>query len=194
MKNLAVLAFLGLSFQAISATQSYFQPLDVNALHSKEISVEQKGEAPSFAVPHKISVKPTWEKSSAGYVWTHEVEAPNAVSLNFGFSKFHLPEGAELNIYSQDRTQFIRTFTSQDNNEAKELWTPIIRADKVVIEVTAPEAVVSQVEIELAQVGQGFRTFGQSTNKAGSCNVDVACSESQGWEKEVNAVAVISTG
>lgn len=194
MKNLAVLAFLGLSFQAISATNSYFQPLDVNALHSKEIAVEQKGEAPSFAVPHKVSVKPTWEKSSAGYVWTHEVEAPNAVSLNFGFSKFHLPEGAELNIYSQDRTQFIRTFTAQDNNEARELWTPIITADKVVIEVTVPETLVSEVDLELAQIGQGFRTFGQSTNKAGSCNVDVACSESAGWEKEVNSVAVISTG
>ena len=67
-------------------------------------------------------------------------------------------------------------------------------SDDVIIEVVAPAVVASKVDIELGQIGQGFRTFGQSTLKAGSCNIDVACSESQGWEKEVNSVAVISTG
>lgn len=195
MKLLAVLAVLGLSFEAFSAINtSYFQPLDVQALHDKEAASEKKGEAPRFAVPHKVSIKPSWEKSGSGYVWTHQVTAPNAVSLNFGFSKFHLPEGAELNIYSADRTQFIRTFTSADNNTDKQLWTPIIMSDDVIIEVTSPSEVASHVEIELGQVGQGFRTFGQTTMKSGSCNIDVACTESTGWEKEVNSVAVISTG
>jgi V8-like Glu-specific endopeptidase len=67
-------------------------------------------------------------------------------------------------------------------------------SDSVIIELTAPLEVVTEVEIELSQIGQGFRTFGQSTLKSGSCNVDVACSDSQGWENEVNSVAVISTG
>lgn len=195
MRLLAVLAVLGLSFEAFSAINtSYFQPLDVQALHDKEVINETKGEAPRFAVPHKVTVRPSWEKAKSGYTWTHQVTAPNAVSLNFGFSKFYLPEGAELNIYSADRSQYIRTFTSADNNYAKELWTPVIMSDDVIIEVTAPEAVVADVEIELGQIGQGFRTFGQSTLKAGSCNIDVACSESKGWEDEVNSVGVISTG
>lgn len=195
MRLLAAVAVLGLSFEAFAAINtSYFQPLDVKALHDSEIANEKKGEAPSFAVPHKVSLKPTWEKSKAGYVWTHEIAAPNAVSLNFGFSKFYLPPGAELNIYSADRTQFVRAFTSADNNPARELWTPIVMSDDVIIEVTAPAAVVNKVEIELTQVGQGFRTFGQSTLKSGSCNIDVACSDSKGWEHEVNAVGVISTG
>lgn len=193
MRLLAVVAVLGLSFEAFAGS-SYFQPLDVNALHNKELASEKKGEAPRFAVPHKVSIQPSWEKSKTGYVWTHQVTAPNAVSLNFGFSKFYLPEGAELNIYSADRSQYIRTFTSADNNVAKELWSPIIMSDDVIIEVSSPAEVVGQVEIELGQVGQGFRTFGQSTLKAGSCNVDVACSESVGWENEVNSVGVISTG
>ena len=195
MRLLAVMAILGLSFEAYSAINtSYFQPLDVQALHNKELAHEQKGEAPHFAVPHKVAVKPTWEKSKAGYVWTHQVTAPNAVSLNFGFSKFNLPEGAELNIYSADRTQFIRPFTSADNNAARELWTPVIMSDDVIIELTVPAESVAKAEIELGQVGQGFRDFSESTNKAGKCNIDVACTESQGWEKEVNSVGVISTG
>src|SRR5690606_8027378 len=38
------------------------------------------------------------------------------------------------------------------------------------------------------------RTFAQTTEKSGSCNIDVACSEGTGWENEINAVGVISTG
>lgn len=195
MRLLAVMAILGLSFEAYSAINtSYFQPLDVKALHDKELAAEKKGEAPRFAVPQKVSIRPQWEKSGSNYVWTHQVTAPNSVSLNFGFSHFYLPEGAELNIYSADRTKFIRTFTHADNNEARELWSPVIMSDDVIIEVTAPAEVAAQVDIELGQVGQGFRTFGQTTLKSGSCNIDVACSESKGWEEEVNSVGVISTG
>jgi hypothetical protein len=188
------MAVLALSFEAFSATSTYFQPLDVQALHDKELKAVKKGEAPRFAVPHQLSVKPSWEKSGSDYVWTHQVTAPNAVSLNFGFTRFRLPAGAELSIYSADRTQFIRSFTAKDNNVNDELWTPVIMADDVVIEVTVPASAVGQVDLELGHVGQGFRTFGQSTMKAGSCNVDVACGDSKGWENQVNAVGVISTG
>jgi hypothetical protein len=199
MKNLALIATLSLSFQAYSAINtSYFDTLDVKAMHDLEVANEKKGEAPRFAVPHLVNIGPNfsqnWEKSAQGYTWSHRVAAPNAVSLNFGFTRFNLPEGAELNIYSTDRTQFIRTFTAADNNVNHQLWTPVIMSDDVTIELTVPSHSIDEVELELGQVGQGFRTFGESTQKAGSCNIDVACNESQGWEKEVNSVAVISTG
>lgn len=199
MKSLAVLATLGLSFQAYAGINAtYFQPLDVEALHAEEISRERKGEAPHFAVSKKVLINPTanaaWEKSNQGYTWSHRITATNAVSLNFGFSKFNLPESAELNVYSADRSEFIRSFTAKDNNAARELWTPVIMSDDVIIEVTVSEAEVNEVELELSHVGQGFRTFGQSTLKSGACNIDVACKESEGWEREVNTVGVISTG
>ncbi len=199
MKTIAVIATLGLSFQAMATINAtYFPSLDVKAIHHEEIMNEKKGEAPRFAIPREVSINldknQSWEKSAQGYTWSHRVTAPNAVSLNFGFSRFSLPEGAELNIYSADRSQFIRTFTANDNNVNNELWTPIIQSDDVIIELNVPEMAMNEVQLELTHVGQGFRTFGESTQKAGSCNVDVACSDSKGWEKEVNSVGVISTG
>lgn len=200
MKNFALVATMSLSFQAVAAINTtYFPSLDVKAIHAVEVANEKKGEAPRFAIPHSVSVSPmnsqNWEKSAQGYTWTHRVTTPNAVSLNFGFSRFNLPEGAELNIYSADRTQFIRPFTSADNNVNGQLWTPVIMSDDVVIELTVPAHAVDSVSLELTQVGQGFRTFAQKTNnKSGSCNVDVACTDSKGWEDEVNTVGVISTG
>jgi hypothetical protein len=195
MKHLAVLASLCLSFQALSAsTSSYFEPLDVQGLHDAEVQNEKKGEAPRFAVAHKVSIKPQFDRIGSDYVWTHEVHATNAVSLNFGFTRFSLPEGAQLNIFSSDRTEFIRTFTHSDNNINGQLWTPVIMSDSVIIELTVPANQVKELDLELGHIGQGFRTFGQSTMKSGGCNIDVACSDSKGWENEVNSVAVISTG
>lgn len=199
MKIVALVATLGLSFQAFaSINTTYFPSLDVKSIHDEEVANESKDVAPRFAIPHSVSISPmksqNWEKSAEGYTWTHRVTTPNAVSLNFGFSRFNLPEGAVLNIFSADRTQFIRAFTSLDNNVNGQLWTPVIMSDDVIIELNVPANLVSEVELELTQVGQGFRTFGQSTLKSGSCNVDVACKESKGWEAEVNTVAVISTG
>lgn len=199
MKTLALAATLGLSFQAYSAINtSFFESLDVQSIHDQELRNERKGIAPRFAIPREVSINPSfdqsWERTDKGYVWIHRVTAPNAVSLNFGFTRFNLPKSAELNIYSADRTQFIRSFTHQDNNINNQLWTPVIMSDDVIIEVTVNEAELEHVDLELSRIGQGFRTFAETTLKAGSCNVDVACSDSKGWEKEVNSVAVISTG
>lgn len=195
MKHLLLASALGLSFASFASVNStYFDSLDVKSIHDQEVQIEKKGEAPRFAIAHEVNIVPSFEKSFGGYTWTHQVTAPNAVSLNFGFSEFYLPEGAELNIYSADRTQFIRSFTAADNNAARQLWTPVIMTDDAIIELTVPAGSVDQVALKLAHVGQGFRTFGQSTQKSGSCNIDVACTDSRGWEKEINAVAVISTG
>lgn len=195
MKQLAVLALLSLSFNVIAEINStYFPSLDVMSLHDQEVMNAKKGEAPRFAVPHKMNLKPNWEKSNENVIWSHRFQAPNATSLNFGFTKFRLPSSAKLDIYSADRTKFIRTFTANDNNINNQLWTPVIMSDDVVIELTADASEVNQVQIELGHVGQGFRTFGESTLKSGDCNIDVACNESAGWEHEVNSVGVISTG
>lgn len=194
-----VMSTLFLSFQAIAMEAStYLAPLDIKSIHQEELSLEAKGEAPRFAIPHEANInfmrEGKLQKSGHFYSWTYQIKAPNSVSLNIGFKKFYLPENATLDIYSQDRTKFIRTFTSEDNNLHNELWTPVILSDDIVVELKVPAESIQETQLEIGHIGQGFRTFGQSTMKAGSCNVDVACSQSAGWEDEINSVAVISTG
>lgn len=192
MKFLLLWAISTVAFAQNNST-TYFPPLDIQGVHKHQLAQEIKGEAPEFAVPHDISVKPqNWEYENGKMVWRHTVEATNAVNLNFAFRDFYLPSSATLNIYSSDHTQFIRPFTSQDNNPYQELWTPIISTDKAVIEVTIDEDQIKYLSLTLSYVGQGFRQFGQSTLKAGSCNIDVACQDADGWENEVNSVAVIA--
>jgi lysyl endopeptidase len=204
MKFIPLMLAMGLTQLFLTADTSaatnftYLSTLDIHAIHAEELVAERKGEAPRYAVPHAVALNPSmtphWEKTTQGIRWTHRVHGPQAVSLNFGFTQFYLPKGVQLNIYSTDRTRFMRPFTYRDNNINKQLWTPVIMSDDVTIELLMPEHLVSKVRLELGHIGQGFRTFGQGTKKAGACNVDVACGESQGWEKEVNSVGVISTG
>jgi hypothetical protein len=191
-------ALITLSISAF-AGESYFAPLDVNQLHDQEIEREVKGEAPRFAVPHDINFnaltdKSSWTEVGGRVIWTHRVVAPNAVSLNFGFTKFNLPASAELNITASDFTQSIRPFTSEYNNVDRQLWTPVIMSDDVTIELSVNANELNQVELELGRVGQGFRTFAQKSAKAGSCNIDVACSEGNDWKEEIDSVAVIARG
>ncbi len=191
-------ALITLSFTSF-AGESYFSPIDINSLHDQEIEREVKGEAPRFALPHDINFnsltdKSSWSEVNGKMVWTHRVFAPNSVSLNFGFTKFNLPQSAQLNISSSDFSKAIRPFTSEDNNVDRQLWTPVIMSDDVVIELSVNANEFHMVELELGRVGQGFRTFAQKSAKAGACNVDVACSEGDDWKDEIDSVAVISRG
>lgn len=199
MKMLIGLALSALTTQtALANLTTYFPSLNVKELHDQELQMEKKGEAPRFAVARALSLSPmkdqAFEKNAGNLVWSHRFIAPNATSLNFAFTKFYLPEEATLTITSTDGTKFIRAFDSRDNNIHNQLWSPVIMSDDVTVTLSVPENKLSQLQLELTQVGQGFRTFGESTQKSGDCNIDVACSDSVGWEKEVNAIAVISTG
>lgn len=191
-----LLAFFAFAAHATTIT---IPPLNIKSIHDEEVLREGKGEAPRFAVPHEFSVAPASEKSvwtqeGEMMVWRQRVSAPNSVSLNFAFESFHLPQGASLEIYATDFSTHIRPFTADDNNQDRQLWTPVIMSDDVMIEARVPAQRMAELELVLTRVNQGFRTFNQRTDKAGACNIDVACPEGEGWEDEINSVAVISTG
>lgn len=187
-----------LAFDLASVPATFFPSLDVQKMHSMELQRMTKGEAPHFAVPHStaidISNAADWEEENDMMVWRHRVTAPNAVSLNFGFSEFYLSQNAKVAIFSADFSDNIREFSAKDNNAARELWTPVLMSDDAIVEVRVPREELSQLRLVLGTVGQGFRTFAQNVQKSGSCNIDVVCKEGDEWRNEINAVAVISTG
>ncbi len=201
MKKLAInaaLAFaLGTSAWA-SIKSTTFPALDVFQKHNEDVASEKLGQAPRFAIVHEVNINPmtqtNWEKVGNNWVWKHRIFADRAVSINLAFEEFKLSNGAKLEIYAMNNKSSIRPFTARDNNSANQLWTPVIESEEVMIEFSVPANEMELNKLTLTKVNQGYRTFAQTTEKSGSCNVDVACSESTGWESEVNAVAVISTG
>lgn len=179
--------------------------LDAPALHKEDHDPANQGGAYRFAIPTPVVITPetagTWETLPDGrLVWRFVVQAEGATSLNFGFARYELPQSAALHIYAPDGVRRIRPFTSADNDLHGELWTPVVLADEVVLELSVAPREVDKVGLVLTHIGHGYRGFGTRAVYAqnqgnylasGSCNYDVVCSEGDDWPLEISAVAAL---
>ncbi|HOX25406.1 MAG TPA: FlgD immunoglobulin-like domain containing protein [Candidatus Krumholzibacteria bacterium] len=172
-------------------------PIDLAAVAEEDAARELAGEPARFAVPERLEVTPethgTWEDlpDPRFLLWRLVVEAPGALSLNAGFDEFRLPKGARLVIHPAGGTDLAREFTSLDNRPHRQLWTPVVLGPAMVIELTIPAESRHDYELRLAQVGKGYRFFGEDLgDKSGACNIDVVCPEGDSWRGEINSVAV----
>ncbi|MDB4285569.1 serine protease, partial [bacterium] len=135
----------------------------------------------------------TWEERDDGtLLWRLMVRSVGAKTLNLGFSRFHMPEGGELYVYSPDGAIVSGPYTARDNEEHGQLWTPLIEGDDVVIEVSIPVELEGELELELAAVNHAYKDLADPFEKSGSCNIDVACSEADDWTEEIRSVALYS--
>ena len=174
--------------------------IDLDAVRAEDDDRAAAGLPPRYAVPQPVAIHPladgTWDWLNADTLrWRLLVRSPGAASINLGFGRFRLPEGGRLTLYSADGRPAMRPFTAADNEAHGELWTPVVRGESVLIEVTVPADRAERLELELTSVNHGYRGFGApEPAKSGSCNVDVICSQGDGWRDQIRSVAVISLG
>ncbi len=174
-----------------------FPSLNTELLAWEDEEREEMGEPARFAVSKEVKVSPlthgTWEDIDGGMMlWRLRVESLGALSLNFGFTRYLMPEGGSLFLYSADESYLVsRSFTAADNNEAGQLWSPVVLSDDVVIEVMVPTKAVDRLELELTSVNIGYRYFGETLDTLqGSCNNDVICPEGDPWRDEIPSSGV----
>lgn len=159
-----------------------------------------------FAEPIQVTITPDkWQsqlvtqdgKSSEMSIWRTKIVSSDALSLNFGFSEFFMPEGGSLHIYTPDGSQKIRPFTAKDNDDHGQLWTPMLRGDSAVIEVNIPTKQLKNLKLKLSAVNHGY--LGANIKDiydtlSGSCNVDVVCGAGDEWRDQIRSAAAISLG
>jgi len=171
------------------------EPLDVEALLQEDIFREEQGLPLRFALPENVDISPDtdgrWENLQDGSrLWRLRVANPGATSLNFGFSSFDLPRGANLFIYAADGSGKVLVFGAEDYRSHRQMWTPVFIADEVVVELFVPSGnSINEDNLTLGVVGCGYRDFGAQLDKAGACNIDVVCPEGDPWRKEIRAEA-----
>lgn len=126
-------------------------------------------------------------------IWKATISSKNALALGLYFSDFYLPKGAKLFVYSPNKEQIIGSFTEQNNSNTGMFATELIFGDKLVIEYNEPAEVAGLGHFTIDEVLHAFR--GVSALKesngfrgSGSCEVNVACSEGTGYEKQINSV------
>ncbi len=136
----------------------------------------------------------SWEEVAGGRLWRLRIFSAGATDLSLGFSRFQLPEGATMHLYSEADGYTQGAFTARDNKPHGELWTPVLPGDRLVIELFVPTGARDPVVV-LTQVNRGYRDLFRRkkdgpVTKAGACNNDVVCSLGNPWRNEIRAVAM----
>lgn len=150
------------------------------------------------AVPLALTLADgVWDTPDAATArWRMRVTSAGAVSLNFTFSQFVMPEGGELWIYDAQGRVVQGPYTAANQTEDGRLWTAVVTGDAAVIEARVPAAQRDAFKLQLAQLNYGTRDFFKSGlfGDAGSCNIDVACAAGDAWPKEKRAAVLITAG
>ena len=171
--------------------------VDVSKAAREDSRRKAEGLPPRFAEPRPVQLTPadggTWEWAPSGRrLWRMRILCPGAHSLNLGFTEFEMPPGGHLLVYAEDGSGPVLRFDGRDHRPHGQLWTPLLRSEAVVVELSLP-AGGDDFRLRLSQVGCGYRKLaGGPDDQSGSCNVDVVCDEGDAWRQEIASVGVIT--
>lgn len=172
--------------------------LDMEKLFKEDEEDEKKEIPPRFGYPHKVNYdlnnSGIWRRLPNGdKIWQLNVVCPEALTINFLYDKFWLPEGGKFFIYTKDRKHSIGAFTSRNNKGDREnirgFATGRVHGDDVILEYYQPKEVVSDAIISIDYVVHGYRDI--YLRSGTTCQVGVNCADGQPWQNEKKAVAVI---
>jgi subtilisin-like proprotein convertase family protein len=209
-------ASFGGTFKAIDqVATTHYGALDLTTIAEQDALREAAGRPMRFAIAHDSSLNArdggTWEVNGDRAIWRLRVQAEDAASLNFGFTRYHLPASARLFIYDNKNHEQLAGPYDSSHNSLGQLWTPIIASTDVMVELDVALSDRGQVDLLLGKINQGYRGFGTASKgyhqpgmsvsgegksacspdaiRSGSCNMDVACLDSADpWNGPRNSV------
>ncbi len=171
------------------------KPLDIKQIE-KEDSVEYANSQQfNVARLQRVDVGFCGLKGKENRFWKYQFELENAKDIAIRFRKLILPRGSRLYIYSQKQEkEFLVYDASMKALQKEKLISKAIKGQSIVIEYNQEDTVSISPQIEIDGLINYYVSeernnpgFGQSTD----CEVNVACSESEGWCNEIESVVRI---
>ena len=146
----------------------------------------------------------TWNVLGDGTrVWRLGISAPGALTLNFDFDVYDIPDGAKVFVYDPAQRQVVGSFTNQNASKQNSLGVGLLSSDKIIIEYIEPSSSGASGYLHINKVVYGYRSvldglmteakagpFGDS----GPCNIDVNCADLEIYESQKRSVALIVGG
>lgn len=138
-----------------------------------------------------------WNTLSNGdRVWRLRLVLEGALSVNFEFHEFVVPEGGMVYAYTPSGER-LGGFTADSNPGRTELGVGLLPGNEITIEYNEPAAVAGQGRLRIGQVTQGYRDsfhLQKGFNESLSCNNNVVCPEGDPWFDQIRSVARIVVG
>ena len=155
-----------------------------------------------YGVIHKVNYdlhnSGTWyELPDGDRLWKLNVVCPDALSVNFLYDKFWIPDGGKLFIYTTDHKHSIGAFTSRNNKgnniNVRGFATGLLPGSEVTLEYYQPKEVTSDAIISIESVVHGYRDIDIESNidVLESCYININCIEGRSWQFEKKATALV---
>lgn len=185
-----------------SMTAITMPELNMSEIEKEDAEDEEDDNPPRFGFLHKVNYdlenSGIWyELPNGDKLWQLNVICPGALSINFCFDRFWLPEGGKFFIYSKDRKHSIGAFTNKNNKGDRDnirgFATGLVYGNDVIIEYYQPKNVTSDAIISIEYVVHGYRyiNIGSKMAQSGSCMVNINCEEGQDWQNEKYAIGMV---
>ncbi len=189
---------LGLEAPSAAATL-HFDALDRDKLSAQDQRDARMPRPFRYAVAHavkSVAVSPMstsggdWTTLADGrLVWRLPIRADAAASIDIGFSRWRLPQGAELWFSDAKRSVVHGPFSDADNPRQGGLSLPMVPGSEAILELVIPAGKRDRVDLELAYVSHGYRSINSAEAlKSGTCNVDTICPQGDLWREQIRSV------
>ncbi|MBK9196150.1 MAG: T9SS type A sorting domain-containing protein [Flavobacteriales bacterium] len=129
-------------------------------------------------------------------VWRLGIECPGAFSVNFEFNTYVVPEGGQIFVYNP-LGHTMGAFTAASHPGHTVLGVGLMQGDRITIEYVEPASRAGQGQLRIGQVTHGYRDsfdMAKGFGASGSCNNNVICPISVGYEDQIRSVARIVVG
>lgn len=186
-----------------SASPIIMPELDMAQIEKEDEEDARYDVPPRFGYKHKVNYNlknsGTWyELPNGDKLWLLNVVCPGALSVNFCYDQFWIPEGGKFFVYSKDKQHSIGAFTSKNNkgdrNNIRGFATGLVYGSDVILEYYQPKEIVTDAIISIDCVVHGYRYIdldNKALGQSGNCMVNINCEEGQDWQNEKKAVALI---
>jgi hypothetical protein len=131
-------------------------------------------------------------------IWRMGIHAAGAISINFVFDQYILPEGGKVFVYDADRKQLKGSFTNENADHNNSLGVGFVMGENVVIEYHEPAAFAGQGYLHINNVTHGYRSVQGLTEEksgpfgnSGPCNINVNCPQGDPYGDQIRSVAII---
>ena len=145
-----------------------------------------------FDVDFSSDSNGVWETLDDGsIIWRLMIKSPNAYSIGVSFADLVLPEGSRLYAYSSDYTELKGGYTSFNNSI--HFSTPLLIGDSIIIEYNSNAESNQLPNINIVEVIHDYKDI-FNTILDRNCGINVACSDADPYEDEINSAAWLDMG
>ncbi|WP_127844779.1 T9SS type A sorting domain-containing protein [Psychroflexus aestuariivivens] len=149
-----------------------------------------------FGFEHQVSLgfeDGKWfELDNGDKVWIMNIQSKDAKTMNFIFDEYHIPEGARLYFYSDDRRDLLGAYTQTQNRDDMIFGSWLIDGDNIWIEYYEPRDADFKGQLHISKAIHGYRSMSDNPdlekglNDSGACNQDVDCPVGSDFEDTKN--------